>query len=87
MALMISCETIPPVRAPMLCSSAPPARVLWSCQLNVSSYLHTRCLDLQLLCKLANLGLDRRILVFVYLGICLLDQVIGDLERNTSKLL
>jgi hypothetical protein len=27
-ALMISCETIPPVKAPMLCSSAPPARTL-----------------------------------------------------------
>ena len=29
MALIISCETMPPVRAPMLCSSAPPARTLW----------------------------------------------------------
>jgi hypothetical protein len=37
MTLMISCDTMPPVSAPILCSSAPPARTLS----HVSKVLHS----------------------------------------------
>jgi hypothetical protein len=84
MTLIISCDTIPPVNAPMLCSSAPPARTLLSVS-KIPGQVGTS--DLQLACKFSNLCLHGGVLVFVDRSTCLFDEVVCYLEGNAGKLL
>lgn len=84
MTLMISCDTIPPVKAPMLWSSAPPARtlVVVSPSFRFQSYKNLHLRD-----ELADLRLDVCKIFVTNFSVCFLDQIIYDLECDACELL